>query len=111
VDLDKLCIDHVPQQGDYVIAAARSPVVELSRSRLDGDTGRLALGRMWFATRTWDGTAWIEPTKDFMKWADSLLNTLRRGKQYSLMRDPNNKGAYISKRAAEWRDQGRVLGY
>ena len=61
VDLDKLCIDHVPQQGDYVIAAARSPVVEFSRSRLDGDAGRLAPGRMWFATRTWDGTAWIEP--------------------------------------------------
>lgn len=109
-DMDKLRIDHVPQQGDYVIRAAFSPVVEFSPSRLAEDKGRLSPGRMWFATRTWDGTSWFEPTKDFLKWADGLLNSIRRGKQYSLMKDPENGGRYISQRAAEWRDQGGRLG-
>lgn len=108
-DFDKLRIDHVPQHGHYVIRAANCPVVEFSRSTLVEVTGRLRQGRLWFATAYWEGEIRVEPPEDFLKWADSLLNMIRKNKEYSLMKEPSHKGIYISRRAAAWREQGGVL--
>jgi hypothetical protein len=109
-DYEKLRIDHVPQQGCYVIRAAHSPVVEFSRSKLVAETGRLSQGRLWFATAYSEGEVRREPAEDFLKWADSLVKMIRKSKHYSPLKEPQHKGLYISRRAAAWREQGGVLG-
>jgi hypothetical protein len=110
-DLGKLTIHPVPEQGDYAISAPFSPVVEFSRSRLSDETGRLAPGRMYVTTSAWDGTGYVKATPDFLKWADTLFNAIKRSKDYSAMKDPGSRGFYVSRRAAAWRDQGGILGY
>ena len=109
-DLDKLRINHVPEQGDYVISACFSPVVEFSRSRLDDETGRLAPGRMYVSTSTWDGRAQITAACDFLTWAGTLFSAIKKNKDYSAMKERGFRGFYISRRAAVWRDEGGILG-
>lgn len=110
-DYEKLRIDRVSRHDHYVIRAAHSPVVEFSRSTVVEDTGRLKQGRLWFATAYWEGETRVESPEDFLKWADSLLNMIRKHQEYSLLKEPQHKGIYISRRAAAWCEQGGVLGY
>jgi hypothetical protein len=110
-ELGQIRVDHVPEQNDYAIGAACSPVVEFSRSRLDPETGRLAPGRMYVTTSTWDRQTRIEAAPDFLKWAGQLFGAIRRGRNFSVLKEPSHKGIYISQRAAAWREQGGVLGW
>jgi hypothetical protein len=109
-DLGTLRITHVPEQGDYVINASFSPVVELSRSRLDDDTGRLAPGRLYVSTSAWDGSTQIAATPEFLAWAGTLFNAIKKNKDYWAMKEPGSRGFSISRRAAAWRDAGGILG-
>lgn len=109
-DLSKLRIQHVAEQGDYAISAPFSPVVEFSRSRLDDEMGRLAPGRMYVSTSVWDGSTQIIATPEFLTWAGTLFDAIKKNKAYCAMKEPGRRGFYISRRAAAWRDQGGTLG-
>jgi hypothetical protein len=109
-DLGRVRTRPVPAQGYYLMDASASPVVELSRSRLDEGTGRLSCGRMYVATAYWENGKCVDPDPEFLAWTGKVLNLVKKNKQYSIMKDPDHQGVYISDRAAQWRDRGGTLG-
>lgn len=108
-DLERIQTVVVPSTGMMMLKASESPVVELSRSRFDDATGKLTSGRLWFMTPG-RGDVGFDPGEDFLSWADSILAHIRKNKKYTMMKDPDHKGIYISDRVREWQERGGVLG-
>ena len=104
-ELKWIQIVHVPTTGKWTVVASKSPVIEFSRCRFD-DSGALRSGRLYFRAPGYD----FHPPPTFVEWADHLLKWMRKKTTYRLMKEPSHKGQSISNRAADWRDQGGVLG-
>jgi len=108
-DLGRIKTVRVQATGQLMVVASASPVVELSRCRIDPSTGALRRGRLYFMTPGRGGLG-FDAGAEFIKWADGLLTWFRKNKDYRLQKEPAYRGIYISIKASEWRERGGILG-
>jgi len=85
-----------------------SSVVELDRSRYLEEEGIIVRGRLYFQSDYYECSELIKKNEDFVKWANSLLNTLRR----KLEKRTEIRGFistfYLGRNANKWIDANNV---
>lgn len=77
IDIPQITLQFVPQQLYWLVDEERSPVVQLHKSIIKGQT--ILRGRLYFYTGYYDRDGrWVAKPDDFIRWADGLIRWIRR---------------------------------
>lgn len=85
-----------------------SLIVELDRSRYLEEEGIIIRGRLYFQSDYYKGSELIKKDEYFVKWANSLLNTLRRKLEKRTEIRSFIGTFYLGKNANKWVDTNNV---
>ena len=86
----------------------KAPVIELLKSHYNSEHGIISRGRLYFLPDYYDDSELITKDETFIKWADSLIGTIRR--KLIKRKEINGFRAtfYLGKYADEWVEQNSV---
>jgi hypothetical protein len=103
-DLTQIELRHIENFGYWLVDDNHLPVLHYDRCRFDNN--KIMRGRLYVEPSFVKDMQWVNKSKEFISWSDSIIKTARRKlKKYRFDMGGWGFSEYVGKHAKEWLDR------